>query len=133
MWHSRVTGRSLQSAEGSDPQMRNVRRNSGVYYPGERSSYSCVFEEVTLHYDKPGSARWPTALETCRRLTECSDLGTQRALSKQQRGNRAEDRQQPGTVAHHHRTTKWQATYGAAVIFDGWTQRGTGGFQWRRG
>ena len=48
--------------------------------------------------DKPGSARWPTSLETCRRPTECGDQGTQRALSEQQRSNRGKDRQQPRTV-----------------------------------
>src|SRR6267143_7007200 len=78
---------------------------------------------LTNLHDKPGSGCWPTSLETCRRPTECGDQGTQHALSKQQWTNWGKDRQQPGTVAHHQRTTEWQATYGAAVIFDGWTQR----------
>src|SRR5262245_16817747 len=86
-----------------------------------------------IKYDKPGSARGPTSLETCLRPTERGDQGTQRALSKQQRSNRGKARQQPGTVAHHHRKTEWQATYGAAAIFGGWRQRGAGGIQWRRG
>src|SRR3989442_4976788 len=90
-------------------------------------------KEAHIKNDKPGSARWPTSLETCRRPTECGDLGTQRALSKQQRSNRGEDRQQPGTAAHHHRTTEWQATYGAAGIYDGWTPHRTPGLQRRCG
>src|SRR6266850_493554 len=91
------------------------------------------WKEGHIKNDKPGSACWPTSLETCRRPAECGDQGSQRALSEHQRRDRGKDRQQPGTVAHHHGTTEWQATYGAAVIFDGWTQRGAGGFQWRRG